>query len=159
MVEAWEAHPEYRWAAPGQIELWRTPAWQVDRQRQMVSLHRGDLSLLSHSTEVTRPLTHSLPGRVHNLGFAVSAKTMRWKHLCALAFSPIVGESIPNPSWYEKKWLAWHPETNNCDLEVSLGCEAGIVRAVPYDVAGLPASILARYRAGEWAKTTSAEGL
>lgn len=146
----WEAHPEYAWASVDQIELWRTPAWRVVRPRAMVSLHRGNLSLLVANTADTRPLSHPLQGRVHNLGFCCSERNTRWKHLCSMAFSPVVNESLPNPDWYERTWLNWHPTTNNKNLEVSLGCEHAIPRAVPYDVSGLPASIKWRYDSGEW---------
>jgi hypothetical protein len=156
-IREWEAHPEYQWASCGQIELWRTPAWQVMRPRSMVSLHRGDLSLISSpeppaKRERPAPLTHQLAARVHNLGFCVSEQTMRWKHLTALAFSKVVGESPPNPDWLEKKWLSWHPVKNNRHLEVSLGSESAIDEARPYDVAQLPESIRRRWDAGEWSK-------
>lgn len=139
----WEAHQEYQWASVPQIELWRTPDWQVVRPRSMVSLHRGDLLLLSDAVRGARgaqaPETHTLDGVVHNFGFCVSTETMRWKHLCAMAFSPDVGESLPNPDWYEDKWLAWTPEVR--DLDVSIGCESGIPCAVPFAGPPIPASI------------------
>lgn len=144
----WEAHPEYVWASVGQVELWRTPAWQVHRPRSMVSFHRGDLTLLSHSTEQNRPVSHALAGKVHNLGFCVSEAAMRWKHLTALAFSPVVGESMPNVDWFEEKWLHWMPGVIN--LDVSVGTESSIPCAKPYDAAGLPESIKKRFDAGEW---------
>lgn len=146
----WEEHKEYRWAAPGQVELWRTPAWQIIRPRSMASLHRGDLSVLSFSTEDTRPKTHALAGRIHNFGFCCSESNTRWKHLTALAFSPIIGESLPNPTWFERTWLAWDPVTNNRNLEVSLGCESAISHAAPYETSELPESVKRRYDAGEW---------
>lgn len=136
------------WATPKQVELWRTPEWQVIRPRSMVSLHRGDLSLLVSNTEATRPKTHQLAGSVHNFGFCVSERNMLWKHLCAMAFSPIIGESLPNPDWYEKKWITWDPLINNENLEVSIGCESAIPKAVPYDVMQLPESIRWRYKLG-----------
>jgi len=148
----WNTHPEYEWAAPSQVELWRTPAWQVVRPRQMVSFHRNNLDLISSSDppdgrKRAVPKTHKLVGHVHNLGFCVSERTMRWKHLTSMAFSPIIGESVPNPDWLDK-WLTWKPGVR--DLEPSLRCENAIREAVPYDIAGLPASIKRRYDAKEW---------
>lgn len=145
----WDSHLEYFWAQPSQIELWRTPAWQVERPRSMVSLHRGDLSLLSDGAP-EKPKMHQLQSKVHNLGFCVSPQSMQWKHLTALAFSPVIGESMPNEDWYEDRWLAWQPETNNRNLDVSVGTEHAIARAVPYDTSGLPEAIKQRYAAGEW---------
>lgn len=144
----WAAHPEYQWASVPQIELWRTPAWQVDRARMMVSLHRGNLDLLVSNTEATRPKSYPLAGRVHNFGFACSPQNTLWKHLTAMSFAPVVGESEPNPRWYDVKWAGWEPGIG--DLEPSIRCESAIGVPVPYDVAGLPASIKKRYDAGEW---------
>lgn len=150
----WASDTSILWAAPRQVELWRTPAWQVQRQRQMVWLVRGDLSLLNFPDPPGPPARHPafriLGGEVHNLGFCVSPATMRWKHLTAMAFSPVIGESIPNPDWYERTWLGWHPVNSNQNLEISLGCEAQIPCAVPYDITGLPESIRERYAKGEW---------
>ena len=149
-VTEWIEHPEYTWAQPKQVELWRTPAWQITRPRSMVSIHRGDLSLLSSDRRGTRqpPLSYQLSAMVHNLGFCVSPEAMRWKHLTAMAFSPVIGESLPNESWYEEKWLNWKPGMG--DLEVSQGCENMIQSATPYDVRDLPESIQKLYTEGRW---------
>jgi hypothetical protein len=108
----------------------------------MVSLHRGDLSLLSIKDQ-KRPLMYPLHGTVHNLGFSVSEAAMRWKHLVSLAFSPVIGESLPNESWYKEKWLDWKP--GYCDLEVSVGCEAAIPFARPYGAERVPESVQKRF--------------
>ena len=149
----WQAHPEYQWASVRQIELWRTPAWQITRPRAMASFHRGDLALLNSPDPPdgkprTTPTSYFLEGRIHNLGFCCSPANTRWKHLTSLAFSPIVGETGPNPEWYEKTWLNWKPGDEN--LEPSLRCESAIPYAIPYDVVQLPAAIKRRYLAGEW---------
>lgn len=152
----WTVRSEWVWAAPLQIELWRTPAYRIRRPRTMMSFHRGDLSRLRSpdppdGTSRAVPTTHGFnSGAVHNLGFCVSEKTMRWKHLTSLAFSPVIGESLPEPTWFEEKWLKWNPTTNNKDLDVSVGCAAGIPCAIPYNVLNLPESIKKRYDAGEW---------
>lgn len=143
----WDAHPEYVWAQPRQVELWKTPEWMVVRPRSMVAFCRGDLDLLSSEVRKARgggaPHTHVLDGTVHNLGFACSDKTMYWKHLTSLAFSPVVGESLPNPDWYDQKWLAWTPETRN--LEPAARCEGSIPRAVPYSGPPVPGSVRRRF--------------
>lgn len=152
IFDDWAAHPDFQWASVPQIELWRTPAWQIKRPRMMASLHRGDLSLISDEKRkqlgVKVPLSHTLAGRVHNFGFCCSPRNTRWKHLCSMAFSPVIGESIPNPRWYEVKWLNWKPGIG--DLEPSIRCESSIREAVPYNIDKLPASIKKRYDAGEW---------
>lgn len=147
----WEAHPEYQWAAPNQIELWRTPLWHVTRPRTMTSFHRGDLSLLTSADPPDGkpravPLTKVLKGRVHNFGFCCSPANTKWKHLTSMAFSPIVGETGPNPDWYDK-WLNWKPGVR--DLEPSLRCESAIPYAVPYE-GNLPVLIKLRVDVGEW---------
>lgn len=146
----WASHPEYVWAAVPQIELYRTPAWQIDRKRMMVSLHRGNLDLLTPARSKTSflPTSHPLAGHVHNFGFCCSPANTLWKFLCSMAFSPIIGESIPNPRWYDVKWLGWKPGVG--DLEPSIRCERAIGVPTPYDISRLPASIKQRYDAGEW---------
>lgn len=152
----WGSRLDWQWAHCEQVELWRTPAWQIQRPRSMISFHRGDLSLLDSPDppgsrpQSPKPTSHLLPGKIHNLGFCVSEANMRWKFLTSVAFSPVVGESLPNQYWYEKTWLNWHPATNNRNLEISQGCESAVPCAVSYDVTRLPASILKRYLASEW---------
>lgn len=63
-------------------------------------------------------------GEADNYGFCLSDQAMYWKHLTAMAFSPKIGDSIPNPDWYEDVWLKWTPEMKN--LEISLGRESAI---------------------------------
>jgi hypothetical protein len=150
----WDENP-YVWAQPKQIELWRTPAWQVTRPRSMVWLARNDLALINYpdpprDDRIERPKMQKLLGSVHNMGFCVSEQAMKWKHLTALAFAPVVNESLPNPDWFETKWLNWRPGMR--DLEISIGCESGISEAVRYDTTELPMSIKKRYDAGEWAR-------
>ncbi len=145
------------WASPRQVELWRSPEWMIERQRQMVFFIRGDLSTLNFpdppgSGPVRHPPIRPLEAHVHNLGFCVSPKNMRWKHLCAMSFSPVVGESIPRPEWYEDVWLKWDT-TNNRDLDISVGCEKAIPRAVLADTSKLPDSIWKRLVVdGEWSE-------
>jgi hypothetical protein len=78
------------------------------------------------------------------MGFSFSDKTMYWKHLTAIGFSAVIGDSPPNENWYEDKWLKWHPETNNVNLEISKGAEHNIPYAEPYSKSELPEIILTR---------------
>lgn len=135
-------------ASTKQVELWRTPAFAVPERprRTSVVFHRifgqrmGETGFNGASEGI-----HRLPATVHNLGFCLSEKTMYWKHLTALAFSRIVGDSPPNKDWYESKWLNWDFKTNNQNLEISLGYEWMIPHAEPYDTSKLPESIRKRY--------------
>ena len=87
-----------------------------------------------------------LKSYVHNFGFAVSEKVMYWKHMTALRFSQEIGDSKPNESWYEDKWLSWDFEDNNENLEISFGWEHTIPFSIPYDINELPIEILHRLK-------------
>lgn len=135
-------------ASTRQVELWKTPAFAVPERprRTSVVFHRifgqsmGETGFNGAAEGIPR-----LNAVVHNLGFCISEKVMYWKHLTAIAFSKIVGDTPPNEDWYESKWLSWDYQTNNSNLEISLGYEWMIPRAEPYDVSRLPESIRKRY--------------
>lgn len=111
-----------------QIEYWKTKEYRIpDRYRPGPIFWKTPLP---H----TRP--NGAPGWVlpwlqstiaHNYGFCVSDKTMYWKHLTALAFSPKIGDSLPREDWYEEVWLKWTPEMEN--LEISKNHPTAIPRA------------------------------
>lgn len=67
-----------------------------------------------------------------NLGFSLNKETMFYKHLTALAFSKIIGDSIPDEKWYEDKWLNWNQDVEN--LEISKGSQHLIKRAFKYKI-------------------------
>lgn len=147
VFEAWKLSG-WQQASTRQVEHWKTPLWKVPERpnRTSVVFHRlmwqpmGATGFNGASDGIPR-----LPGYVNNLGFCISEKNMYWKHLTALAFGKIIGDSPPNESWYEEKWLNWHPKTNNINLEISLGYEWTIPRAVLSDPSLLPNSIKKRY--------------
>lgn len=132
-----------------QVELWKTPEFRIPERpnRTSVVFHRifgspmGETGFNGASEGI-----HRVNGRVHNLGFCVSEKTMYWKHLTALAFGAIIGDSVANPEWLEKKWMNWNLDTNNSNLEISLGYEFAIPAAYQYrELEELPESIKRRY--------------
>jgi len=82
--------------------------------------------------------TTFLEHKIHNYGFAVSEKTMYWKHIITIGFSRYIGDAMPNISWYNEKWLKWDYKTNNDCLEISKGRECNIKTTVPYDINGHP---------------------
>jgi hypothetical protein len=145
--KAWHSS-KYAQATIRQVEHWKTPLFRVPERpnRTSVVFHRlmgqpmGETGFNGASGGIPR-----LPAYVNNLGFCISEKNMYWKHLTALAFSRIVGDSPPNEDWYEQKWLNWHPETNNRNLEISLGYEWTIPQAIPCETSLIPESIKTRY--------------
>lgn len=139
----------YPQATTRMVELWKTPEWRVpERHRPSVLFHRihgrrmGPTSGDGGQEGVS---SHWLRAEVHNLGFCFSTRTMRWKHLTAMAFADEIADAPPDPDWYEKKWLAWDPVINNYDLEISLGGQHTIPRAIPYDSRQAPESIRRRF--------------
>ena len=57
---------------------------------------------------------------------------MLYKHLLALVFSKIIGDSLPCEMWYEDKWLNWDENTKN--LGISIGGEHLIKNAYRYKI-------------------------
>lgn len=121
-------------ASTRQIEYWRTKEYMIPERRNRTSVvfHRI-LGQPMDETEFNGTRGHDIPRLncfVNNLGFCVSYKTMYWKHLTALAFSSVIGDSQPNPDWLENKWLTWDYDSNNDNLEISLGYEWTIPYAI-----------------------------
>lgn len=145
--EAWD-HSEDKQVSTRQVEHWKTPLFCVPERpnRTSVVFHRllgrpmGETGFNGASEGIAR-----LPAYVNNLGFCISERAMYWKHLTALAFGRIIGDSPPNEDWYQEKWLTWDKETNNSNLEISLGYEWTIPRAIPCDQSLIPESIKIRY--------------
>lgn len=138
-------------ATTDQVELWKTPEWRIPNRPNRVGpvLHKMKRGEPFPETgfngtpiigEVRRLYT-----TVHNMGFCLSPETMYWKHLTALAFSKVIGDSEPNEDWYEEKWLNWNPETNNTNLEISKGFEHTIPHAYKHDPSELPKLIIEKY--------------
>lgn len=147
---AFKAWNEFRGtqATTRQIEHWKNPLWMVPERpsRTSVVFHR----INGHPIDSTgfngaSDGIHRLPAFVNNLGFCISEEVMYWKHLTALAFSKIVGDSPPNEGWYENKWLNWHPDMNNRNLEISLGYEWAIPKAIPCPVEFVPEAIYRKF--------------
>ena len=112
-----------------QIEFWKNKNWRIPQRKRVgpVLYHKPkDVQTnfnnlpLNYSYSVSEKLTH-------NVGFCFSDQLMFYKHLLAMGFSAKIGDTLPNERWYEDKWLAWTPDTEN--LEISKGCEHKIPRA------------------------------
>ncbi len=72
--------------------------------------------------------------RVHNFGFAASARTIFWKHLTALSFSrDLKLDCPPREEWFEDVWRPWNWHTNRrTDLCPSIGHEHAFPPAQEY---------------------------
>lgn len=141
---------EYKYASTRQVEIWkgfqhRVPErkrtgvmfWDLsDMDKMPNTLHQANLHVMLY-----------LDAYVHNFGFAMNVQTMYWKHLIALGYAGKIRDSRPNPEWYDKKWLTWDYQTNNENLEISLGREYLIPYVEPYGIHGLPSSIQERVNA------------
>ena len=115
-------------AAMRQIEFWKTKEYRIpERPRPGPIFWRPPLpeTLPNGAPKNNIPRLDSI---AHNYGFCVSDSVMYWKHLTALAFSPVIGDSRPRPDWYEEVWLKWTPEMEN--LEISMGHEKAIPHAI-----------------------------
>jgi len=128
-----------------QIEVWKGFKHRVPLRRGRYGVVLWNMKDLKRLPETKRQGNASgmewIDSYVYNLGFAVSEKAMFWKHMTAIGFSQIIGDSPPNESWYDDKWLSWNYETNNTNLEISKGYESAISRVVEYDWKNLPKSI------------------
>lgn len=138
-------HSNLLCAKTRQVEIWRGFDYQVPERDYRTGAvfwdMRGIDALPPTQRQAEGEGMQSLQAFVHNFGFSVSPKVMYWKHLTALAFSQIIGDSQPNEDWLEDKWLSWDPKTNNSNLEISKGFEHVIPKVVPYHVALLPEEI------------------
>lgn len=134
---------DYQTAHTNQIELWKTPDYYIQRKGHkrtgtvFWNMNRTD-RLPDTGTQANIGNMPVLSTSVHNLGFCVSEKVMFWKHLTAIGFSQKIGDSIPNESWYEEKWLSWDYDKNNKDLEISAKHTHYIPRADKYSRSELP---------------------
>tara|TARA_Y100000310_G_scaffold298333_1_gene332192 strand:+ start:4619 stop:5437 length:819 start_codon:yes stop_codon:yes gene_type:complete len=122
-----------------QIELWKNFDWRIPYRDRPGPIFYD----LNKYTDKKLPPTefNGLPvyGPVqnhiiftYNFGFCVSSSAMYWKHMTALAFSKIIGDSQPAEDWYETKWMNWVPETT--DLEISENHRHLIPKAEPFDM-------------------------
>jgi len=135
-------------ATTRQVELWKTPKFRIPDRPSRCGTNFWNLQKLSKlpstGTQGNIDGMHVLDVDVHNFGFCVSSKVMRWKHLTAIAFSKVVGDSIPDENWLDK-WEAWSETNQTKNLEISLGFEHNIPLAVAYNTVDLPYGILEKY--------------
>lgn len=121
-------------ASASQVFLWKTFEWQCDYPHQRPSTVFWNMAGIDKLPSTNRQGDISgmkyLEGHVHNLGYCISEKVMRWKHLTALAFSRKIGDSLPRENWFEDVWKSWTPDMKN--LEPAAIAPGNIRRAIPY---------------------------
>lgn len=117
------------------IELWKTTHWRVPQRET----RKGCVwwPMLRHPT-IPETDTHADPAmggmvwseaKVHDFGFCVDLDVMSIKHELSLAYSPIIGDSAPDPAWLAR-WHLWRPGDGN--LGISLGHADDIPYIEPY---------------------------
>lgn len=138
----------YQSASTSQIEIWKlNPCYRIPLRSRpsCVFWNMKDIDQIPHTgRHANAPDMKFLESYNHNFGFCMTPTNMYWKHLLAIAFSPVIGDGRPNVSWYNK-WLDWRPDFLNENLEISQGREHLIPKAVPYDRGSLPEEILKRH--------------
>ena len=119
-----------------QIELWKNFEWRIplrDRIGPMIwSPQRYHTWETHFGTYQDNMQIISEDILNYNFGFCLDEKTMLYKHLTAINFSKVIGDSIPSQEWYRDKWLNWTPETT--DIEIAERWKHTIPRAVIYNM-------------------------
>jgi len=119
-----------------QIELWKNESWIIpSRPRIGPTIWKPKRQInftTNFGTYNERQKYISSNIKNYNFGFCFSNETMLYKHLTAINFSSIIGDSIPSHEWYKDKWLNWTPDTT--DLEISEKYKHLIHKAEPYSM-------------------------
>jgi len=128
-----------------QIEIWKFDNIKKERNTYRIPLRKRIGPVLWNVKKNQDVINTSLGGgpkdkknehfsilKILNLGFSFNKETMLYKHLTSLVFSKIIGDSLPDESWYEDKWLNWKPETRN--LEISYGFQHKIKKATKFKI-------------------------
>jgi Tfp pilus assembly protein PilF len=138
---------DYLFATTETIELWKDFNYRLPERTDKVGAVFCNMNRLS---KMPMTLKHGgiavmprLSAYVHSFSYAVSEKSMYWRHLLSIAISRKFGGSVPFEDWYEEKWLKWDYETNNENLDISE--QQKIPWALPYNAEGLPEVIQKKY--------------
>jgi hypothetical protein len=99
--------------------------WKISRNKKEIVTQFGGGALKKKNS-------FSSFVKILNMGFSFNKNTMLYKHLTAMVFSKIIGDSEPDENWYEEKWLNWEKSTK--DLEISLGSQHLIKKAFRYTI-------------------------
>lgn len=124
-------HKLPRSIAVNHIELWKTVDYRIpQRNRPGVIFYSAIPNHTAFNGMAEDTLHLQGENTLYNLGFCCSAKVMFWKHLTSLSFARKIGDSIPDPDWFRKKWLNWTEDTT--DLAISIRFASNIPKAVPF---------------------------
>jgi hypothetical protein len=105
-----------------QIELWKNEEWRIPaRNRVGPVLINTNASILTHFSNVPVGIknTYVEDEHVWNYGFCADYDLMLYKHLLALGFSSVIGDSIPSETWLDEKWHQWTPDTKNLEISAN----------------------------------------
>ncbi len=139
-------------AAPPHL-FWRSPRYVTTRTNPycvLRAVRNGRIPTSGHALAAADQRgvvrTNDPELRVHNFGFAGSARTIFWKHLTSLSFSRDAKlDCPPREEWFEDVWRAWNWQTNRrTDLCPSIGYEHVFPAATRFPERDLPKSIRTR---------------
>lgn len=112
-----------------QIEFWKTYDYRIPQRGRPGPIYYKKIPEHTRFNGVPNQAIDMIQpeDNVYNLGFACSTKTMINKHLTALAFSRLIGDSVPNERWLKDVWMKWHMSMEN--LAISKNNPQAIPRA------------------------------
>lgn len=136
------------YANSAQVDIWRGFDWALPR----LPIRNGANFLNLRMRPVKATQFDCFPCHVsqapqlektllHNLRNAQNPNTTFWKCMAVGAYAKAVGDSEPNPNWFEDKWLNWTPETTCLNMSKRWGHTS--FKAEPYAVGELPELIQA----------------
>ncbi|MEO1009097.1 MAG: hypothetical protein AAFX79_11040 [Planctomycetota bacterium] len=145
------------WRSPRYVSRRQNPYAVARRITDRTTIGETGNALMSVRDDLRRVQPERV--RVHNFGYASSARTMFWKHLAGLSFSRDLGlDSTPREEWFEDVWRPWNWHANRrTDLCPSIGYPDAFAPAEPYPLDDLPASIRWRLQHDPLAEWLEAE--
>lgn len=129
-----------------QVELWKPPHadqyWKIPERPDRVGpllwdMREGPIEqTIFHGQSPLGVNVISGVGGVHNFGYCMAEETMWWKLRTALAYSPVIGDSLPRADFIENVWGCWKP--GDRDLEISDKWRSAIPEVEPYPQEEVP---------------------
>ncbi len=142
-IEFWKSHQHaFRY------ESWRQRLYVMNNTAYGGAVNRRSLKFTNCGGSEQGQTINCPDCDLHHFAYACSARTVWWKHITGLGFSPGI-DSIPNESWFEDVWLPWDFEINRTKgLCPSVGYEMNIPDVEPYPFDQLPEALQEKYNAG-----------
>ena len=126
-----------------QIEIWKFNLDNVDNFR--IPLRKRRAGPVLWHTNRSKKIQTEFSGcssdkkknfssfvKILNMGFSFNKETMLYKHLLAVVFSDVIGDSKVDEMWYDNKWLGWDLDTIN--LDISEGNQKKIKKAYKFKI-------------------------